>query len=87
MKVTACKIFLDISTDLQGDHCDSVDHETIFCPYYAFDSHLMTTYSNETSKADPTRLGHIISSDYYMITLKILRPDQYFGIYIYCYSD
>lgn len=43
----------------------------------------MTTNSNETSKADPTHLGHIISSDYYMITLKILRPDQYFGIYIY----
>ena len=42
----------------------------------------MTTNSNETSKADPTHLGHIISSDYYMITLKILRPDQYFGIYI-----
>ena len=26
----------------------------------------MTTNSNETSKADPTHLGHIISSDYYI---------------------
>lgn len=32
MKITACKIFLDISPDLQGDHCDPLDHETIFLP-------------------------------------------------------